>query len=823
MDTQAALKTKTAGKVGRASRTLGQLWQVPAFLFGLLALLLVAATVPLRQDSALGEFEDDLQHLREALNDKKASSDSSVSLAQSVIGRLGPRSRKAGLAHFLAGSVYQRLAEESPPDQAEPIRRQALLYLEKALALGVPEEDNPALLYRLGQTLFETGTEMERALEYISQAVERGGGQPVRGYAMLVQGYLRLPTPNVEAALAANQKQLDYCEGDDEYQARLVRGQLLERLGKRREALQELEHIGTHAARDIRLKARTLQIKCCEQEGLWNQSVPLWKELLTDAGDAAERKRLLYSLGRACRNCDPPDYKEAEAAWHRAVDLGGEEAQAACFGLAEMHLNGPGADPGIGLSDLTRALLEVQSPDDYQNTLVTLARVRNIFENAWRAFQQKRDFVRAEELAVLYQKVAEHGLAQEFQAQTQEARAGDLEDRAAKVGGDHAAGWRTQARDLCNKAGAAYEYAAGARALDQQPGCLWRSATCYQRGREFQKAIAVLSRFVQIPNTDAALAEAWLALAEAHRSLGAKDEALKALFKCIEFPNTPFAYRARIPLAKEARDEGDLGQAESILTQNTGDAPDRETHATSLYMLGALQFERQNYDRARITLKDACQQYPDDPRAFAARDQRGVCFRKLAEAEAGKLKDSKLTLEKQAYFNRNMRGWLEEAAKTYQDLADDLEKQVRAKPVPPAERALWRKAEFEVADLRYLVHDIDEAWRRYQLLFKKYRGELEGLFACQRIWFCARVRLEQFKITTPALARQAMEIARETVQEAIEDVERMDKDNEAFRGSNPSSREDWLKDLRDKKADLDRYFNATANSPAVQSTAPTKE
>src|SRR5713101_5955558 len=167
MDTQ-VLKKATAGKVGRASRTLGQLWQVPTFVLGLLAFLLVAATAPLRQDTAVRDFENDLDQLRLALGNKQEKIENSVSLAESLLDRLRPNSRKAGQVYFLAGSVYQRLAEETPASQAEDIRKKALATLKKARTLGVTEEDTPPLLYRMGVLLYETGTDLERALDLIA-------------------------------------------------------------------------------------------------------------------------------------------------------------------------------------------------------------------------------------------------------------------------------------------------------------------------------------------------------------------------------------------------------------------------------------------------------------------------------------------------------------------------------------------------------------------------------------------------------------------------------------------------------------------------------
>jgi tetratricopeptide (TPR) repeat protein len=275
-----------AGKVGRARRTLGQLWQVPTFALGLAAFLLVAATAPLRQDTAVREFDNDLDQLCQAVSNKQENIQANVSLAESLLQRLNPKSRKAGQVYFLAGSVYQRLAEQSADGQVDEIRKKAIAHLDKARSLGLADEDTPVLLYRLGVLLYESGTNLEQARDLIASSVNKGSDDPARGYALLAQGYLRLPRPDLEAALTANQKQLQLSETDAEIlEARLFGGDLLVLLGRTREALGILEPIGPKAPKAPRIRARLLQTQCCQQDNQWQEAVRYWKALLPDAAE----------------------------------------------------------------------------------------------------------------------------------------------------------------------------------------------------------------------------------------------------------------------------------------------------------------------------------------------------------------------------------------------------------------------------------------------------------------------------------------------------------------------------------------------------------
>jgi tetratricopeptide (TPR) repeat protein len=818
MDTPVQKKTM-AGKVGRASRTLGQLWQVPTFALGLVALLFVAATAPLRQDSAVREFEIDLDQVRQALANKHDKINDCVPIAESLLERLRPNSRRAGQVHFLAGSVFQRWAEEVTGPEAEEMRKKAIANLEQARSLGVSDEDTPPLLYRLGVLLFENGAELEKALDLIATSVSKGTDEPARGYGMLVQGYLRLPKPDLEAALAANQKQLQYAETETEIQeARLVGGDLLLRLGKPREALEVLGPIGSKAAPAVRVRARLLQTQCCQQDGQYQEAVHYWRDLLPNATDVPGGKaRILYNLARCYFKAEPPNLEEAQALWRQTVDQGGEEGQAAGICLGEFNLIGPAPDPGRGVADLTAALIKVHSPRDYQNKLVSLAKVREVFEATWSHYQERRDYGHAEQLAELYKKVAVRGVAEERQAQSLEIRAKEFETKAQKENGPQADSTREQAKLFYGKAGAAFELAANARPIGQQAGILERSAACFGQAREFAKAVAILQRFVQIHNSEEVLAAGYMGLADAYEALGQKEQAQAALYKCIEYPNTPHAFRARYQLALQAIAEGKQDHAENILWQSLREPNgpiDRDAHCKSLYKYAGLLFQRQNYDKAKLFLELAARQYPEDPKSWSARDRLGFCYRKLADEVSDKLRGKGAEEKNAAYLNNTRRGFRDQAAKIYQDLADDLE---RLPALSDEQQVLLTRALFAVADQYKEMPELGEAIRRYKNLLEKHRGTRNGILACHRIWLCAG---EMYKSSNSSTRRQALEDTRDALQKTLTDVEKMGPDHHAFQGPDRLNRVEVLNWLREENQKIGNELNAPATPPPVPPVGP---
>jgi tetratricopeptide (TPR) repeat protein len=816
MDTQVQTR-KPAAKVGRASRTLGQLWQVPTFALGLTAFLFVAATAPLRQDTAVRDFENDMEQLRQALAGKGDKIQDCVPIAESLLDRLRPNSRRAGQVYFLAGSIFQRLAEESPASLADDIRKKAISYLEKAEKIGVAEDDTPALLYRLGVLLYENGTDLERSLDLIATSVTRGTDQPARGYSLLVQGYLRLAKPDLEAALAANQKQLQYAETENEIlEARLLGGDLLMRLGKPREALQVLEPIGSKAPREARVRARLLQTQCCQRNSLYQEAIRYWNDLLADSSAVPGGKaRILYNLGLCYYQSEPANLTQAQVMWQQTVDLGGEEGQAASLCLAEFHLIRPGSDPSRGLADLAAALVKVRSAKDFQNKLVGLIRVREIFEAAWNQFQEKRDFASAEQLAELYKKVAVRGLAEERMAQSLAVRAREFEAKADKENGPQADSSRQEARTLFLKAGAAYELAANAKPIGQQAPVLDLSGACFARAKEHRRAIDVLQRFVQIHNSEEALAGGYMALADAYEATGQKDQALAALYKCIEYPNTPHAFRARYQLALVAIAEGKHEHAENILWQSLREPNgpvDREAHCQSLYKYASLLLQRQNYDKAKMFLDLATRQYPDDPQAWSAREQLGFCYRKLADEVSRKLQDKGVEEKNAAYLGKTRRAFLDQSAKVYQDLADDLE---RIASSSPEQQALLPKCLFAVADQYREMPELTEAIRRYKILLEKYREKKEEVVACHRIWLCAKVLF-----TSQETRRQALEDSRDAIQKTQADIEKMAPDNGIFQGPERLNRDELLSWLRDANQWIGSQLNPPPAPPPAQTISP---
>lgn len=773
-----------------------RLWQVPTFLLGLLVLGVVGTNAVFRTPAAVSDRDSELAQLRQALLRKGADVAGLLPRAEEVLSRPHLPPRRAAEVHHLLGAALLKRAGELSGERGRTERQKAIQHLERADAIGVAASDRPRLWFLLGKALYQNQADPQRIIQYLTRAAAAGLEHAGEANDLLVQVYLNLPTPDIDAALEVNQKVLASSRSEEVLTpARLLRGQLLVRKGNYADALKVLERIPATAPREVRLQANLLLVRCCEEEQLWNRAIPLWTALLeTPAVVPGGKAHIWYHLGICQRHAEPPRLADAIKSWEQAWQEGGEEGQAARLRLAELRLHESPGQLEQAVRDLSQALEKVQKPEDFQNSIVEVGRVRQMVSDGLRLARESLAFDHGQALAELSRKLHPAAVAEEHLAENAAAWARHLEDQGRRAKGQEAEQLKKQAREQWSRAGRAAGQAAQFAPSDQQADCLWRSVEYYRRAEDHNAVITVLQRFVQLPLPAPRLAEGWFALAEARWALGRKEEARQAYYKCLEYPSTSFAYRARYQLAEERIAAQQFDEAELILEQNVNSANgldlDRAAHEKSLYRLALLLFNRQNYTKAAVLLKEATRQYPDNAEALWVRDHLGEAYRKLAEQADLKLKDSKdppTTMARSQYL-QDLQDWLTQAADVYQKLADELEQRQATQKLSEREEALLRRAQFMVADLQFDLSNFPEALRRYRKLAELYHARLEGLIATQRIWKCGGVMVE------PEQNRAVLEAVQVAVKSAQENLPRI-PDSQFQNGPSRQEWERWLREV----------------------------
>jgi TolA-binding protein len=389
--------------------------------------------------------------------------------------------------------------------------------------------------------------------------------------------------------------------------------------------------------------------------------------------------------------------------------------------------------------------------------------------------------------------VAAPGVAEDRLAEACEAQGRALLE-LAKAGGADAERSVAQGRARLAEAAAAHEQAATGREPAEQAPRLWRAADCHLLAGDHPRAAQALQRVVALEPAAERQVEAWFALAGTHRALKQVEQARSAYYKCIEYPNSQFTYKARFALADVELEQGNLEHAEEILLQNltvTGPAPDRRAEEQSLYRLADLAYGQRKYDKAKYWLEKALLQFPGSGNELAVRDRLGDCYRKIAE-QLRQQGEEQATGQGRLHYQQAHASYLEAARDTYQRVADELERRGQGQKLPEAEEALLRKALFVNADCLFeLPGQLPEALRRYKQLADRYRGRVEGLMACKRLWHCCGVTGGDVD-----LARQALEATKAAITAARADLPGIS--DEAFKAApDRSTRTDWQQWLGD--------------------------
>ena len=113
------------------------------------------------------------------------------------------------------------------------------------------------------------------------------------------------------------------------------------------------------------------------------------------------------------------------------------------------------------------------------------------------------------------------------------------------------------------------------------------------------------------------------------------DKAREAFVKSIELlPDSTYAYEARYQIAEEEMQKGDLSaaidnlrQCLNLLTPSTDDSLREKT----LLKLADAYYQHKDYDKARVHLSEALNQFPENRDIAVVLDRLGESYRKLAE------------------------------------------------------------------------------------------------------------------------------------------------------------------------------------------------
>jgi tetratricopeptide (TPR) repeat protein len=705
---------------------------------GLAALVGVGMARPTWREGDLRQMQRDMERARQCVGLHRIELGELVPLADRLTNQASRHPDQAGEIEYLVGNLYTRIAERDPAGGVLDAWAKARQHLEQAQTLGVAESDFTRLTYLLAKAWYHTGCDMQEVVDALERSIEGGADQPAEGYALLAQAYLHLTNRDVESALRAIEKELSvpYVGEDLLAPARLLKGELLLELKQSEEARKALENIGIQAPPLVLAKARYLRAHSLQEEEHWVEAEKLWEDALEDkVAPPPEPARTLYNLGVCHRNLG----KSAEAArvWAECAQRGdaGEAGPAALVQLAELQLAEP--DPMPVVDTLTQAVRDVKGAAEWHNALLDLNHVREVFDSACERFRKEGRFSEAVRLATLYEPLAADG-----KAEVQKGRAAF--EWGQRITAEHA----EEARSKFAMAAEAYEKSSGlADSAGDRLERLWLAAESFALATDAKRTIVAVEALFDATKLEGIgvdpqrKGKAYFLRAEAHRSLGEDTLAQHYYAECISF-RTPYAYRARYQMAMAYIEQKKIDEARAMLEQNLtqlhqDDAPDREAQEKTLYALARLLFNSGYYSAAVTQFKQALEKFGDNPEAVRARFELAESYGALAADDVKALAPGnglsgaaakRLELEYRACFK--------EAARNYQEVANELSKLLTTRGLTPEEDGIYWQAQVLWAYCRYSYGEYGEALKLYEQLADRYKGKAQELYALRGVVGC---------------------------------------------------------------------------------------
>lgn len=728
-------------------------WQAPLFLFGVVALVGVLVARPCGKDCQTRQLERDLAQARQLLERTGGDADAAAQLAQHALDHRNLAPARVGEAYLLLGTAQSRQAEKAPPEKAPELWQLARASLEAAEHAGVPDADQGRLNYRIAKVGFYTAEDPRRVADRMADSV-KSADNLAEGYNLLTQAYLRLPEPDLQKALWANEqlrREVPLVGEEVLGPARLQGGELLLKLNKPEEARKVLEKVGPQSPPEVLARARYLRARSFQDENRWSEAASLWQALLADSREPpADAGLVLYHLGTCYRRMDQP--REAERMWQDCARMHPQaEGPAACLALADLYLNESQPDKAVEM--LAQAVKDVAAGGAWKaGSLVEPARALEAFVKANQALRQGQRYELALKLMASYEKIAPPGKAEVLRGDTAAEWGKFL--RATPDGVRAYPGEVSPAAKMLRQAGQSYCLASEQTTdATEQMELTWQAANRFLDGDDRDRAVPLFERYLKTNQDTKRQAEGWFLLGEAQRLEaeatalaisapgGANDPALKekrerlasaasASYRQCATYATPFAYRARYQLAVEMLERGDLDDAEAELNnivRYTQGERDPEAKEKTLLALGRLYYHRRNFKMVVRTLEQTLGRFPMTPEGTQARFQLADSYFKLASQEKqNELIGEYATKEVREHFQAEHRRWLTKAAEEFEKLSEVLDKPESAGHLR-LDQAV--EAPFTAAGCRFDLGQYTEAKLQYEKLAKKYKGQKEGLSA----------------------------------------------------------------------------------------------
>lgn len=697
-----------------------------------------------------------------------------------------------GGAMFVLGAVKAREADAEASDERRSATYQlASRYLEKARAQGVPKGRDAEAAYLLGKSLVSSGHAQD-GIPALRDAAMLDAEPAGEIHAFLVRALLASPQPDLEEALAHNQKVIEDSTTSAEllHEAWLLRAETLVRLGRTAEAEAALGHVGDGgnfggrrtllAGRLVMEAASQLDQDSPERATQLEGAIAKFEEAQRlDASQGEQTRQAMYLTAR-CYELRG-DVAGARAQYERLRNLYGDTDEGLAASLAEADYARADGERENALAGYRAVLQAVGNPHTYDNRMLPLDDLRERLWAAYQDFLGDEEFARSLEMLDLFEPVLGPTECMELRAKTQQQWGASCRDQAALSDPKAAEKLAKECRVHLRAAGRAYENLARMRyATRFFTRDLWDAADCYFQGQSYTSAERVFAEYLlhdARQRNDVALVR----LGQARLALANCRGAVAAFEECIEmYKESVVSHQARLEAARAYRQLEKPAEAERLLRANLEAlalTPASPEWRDSLFELGQLLYEEERFEEAVDALQEAVARYPENDAALLSKYLIARAYHNGAESLTRRLREP--SAENEAQINRSRRQIsddLESAYNMYVEVQQQITLAGNADN-DPMTAMLLRNCYMMQGSVLAELRRFNEARQAYQNVITLYQSDPVVMESFMQVANCWR-RLNQ-----PELARGNLERAKDVLEKLPENAD--------FLASTNFTRQQW--------------------------------
>ena len=696
-----------------------------------------------------------------------------------------------GALYFIFGIVAFRNAEELTGESQDHQYLIASRYLKEAERRAIIQEHRPEWCYAYGTSLYLLGsTKQSRPL--LEEAVKTWSVGKLKASMLLTDIYLdHKADSELQQAFKLNSAALQLEGLNHETQDRLYlqRAQIFLAQGKNDLAEEVLNKVKQQDS--VNQVTLVFQAQTLMAEGKYQEALSILAPVKDNLG--LERKfsrQASYLMGLCAEslNDDEAAIGFYEQTTHRYA--GTHEGLASYLHLAEL-LRKSGRTEEALIAYRT-ALRSVSSPEDFRNRWVSLEGFRKYVLDAWNDWVDEEKikngvtyFSAAIQLSEYLPPLLPEVQAKELAANANRRWAEFLEKRYRQATISEQENLKSELQDHWLHSGKAYyELARRLNTSDRYGEILSISAEHFQKGQDYESALKVLTRFINI-NPDKKMPQALVRRGEVLLELDQLDEAINHFERVLtNYPTDVAAFQAKYLLGVAHLEKDELDQAQSIwkeILESSNLTPQAQQWSDSLFALGKLNFHLGKISRATKTadngktqgseatdqpspharfeeatrrLREYVNRYPDSEKIHEARFLLSRSLQNLAdqpfqEMQIAKTENARQELQRKQYHYLNM------AIEQLQSLNRDLRRLESQDRLDPLGKRLLKSTCFGKAHLLYLTGEYEDAIKSYHDAVNRYPQCTEVLIAYMKMSGCyeslgksneAKSMLEQAKI-----------------------------------------------------------------------------